>query len=200
MTPDVIERAFEPFFTTKPQGEGTGLGLSMIYGFTRQSEGYSKIDSTPERGTTIHLYLPRNHCMQETAVVTEASPTPDQVKAEGRVVLVVEDDEVVRGLVVEILEEYGFSTIQANDGPSGLEILKSKETIDLLVTDIGLPGLNGRQIADAALVERNNLKVLFMTGYAENAASSSGFLRKGMAMITKPFEMKSLINRINELI
>jgi PAS domain S-box-containing protein len=200
MTPDVIERAFEPFYTTKPQGEGTGLGLSMIYGFTRQSEGYSKIDSAPNHGTTIHLYLPRNQTTHETTESTELVPTPDQVKAEGRVVLVVEDDEIVRGLVVEILQEYGFNTIQANDGPSGLEILRGKERIDLLVTDIGLPGLNGRQIADAALVERSNLKVLFMTGYAENAASSSGFLRKNMAMITKPFEMKSLINRINELI
>jgi PAS domain S-box-containing protein len=200
MTPDVMERAFEPFFTTKPQGEGTGLGLSMIYGFTRQSEGYSKIDSEPDQGTTIHLYLPRNDCFSEAPQVDESTPTPDEVQAGGRVVLVVEDDDIVRGLVVEILEEYGFKTIQANDGPSGLEILKGKQTIDLLVTDIGLPGLNGRQIADAALVDRRNLKVLFMTGYAENAASSSGFLRKGMAMITKPFEMKSLINRINELI
>lgn len=199
MTPDVIERAFEPFFTTKPQGEGTGLGLSMIYGFTRQSEGYSKIDSTPNQGTTIHLFLPRNQSVEEVTEIVEAAPAHDHVKADGRVVLVVEDDEIVRGLVVEILVEYGFTTIQAHDGPSGLEILKSKEKIDLLVTDIGLPGLNGRQIADAALVERSNLKVLFMTGYAENAASSSGFLRKGMAMITKPFEMKALINRINEL-
>jgi PAS domain S-box-containing protein len=200
MPPDVIERAFDPFFTTKPQGQGTGLGLSMIYGFTRQSEGYSKIDSTLGAGTTLHLYLPRHQSPQPVEQAVEEKLITDTVEADGRVILVVEDDEIVRGLVSDALTELGYRILQANDGPSGLDILKSKEHIDLLVTDIGLPGLNGRQIADAALVDRMELKVLFMTGYAETAASSSGFLREGMAMITKPFEMETLTHKVNQLI
>lgn len=200
MTPDVVERAFDPFFTTKPQGQGTGLGLSMIYGFTRQSEGFSKIDSTLGVGTTLHLYLPRHISEKPHLPVIEEVKQSDSVAAKGQVILVVEDDEIVRGLVVDALKDFGFRILQANDGPSGLEILKSKQPIDLLVTDIGLPGLNGRQIADAALIERTDLKVLFMTGYAETAATSSGFLREGMAMITKPFEMEALISKVNQLI
>lgn len=196
---DVIERAFDPFFTTKMQGQGTGLGLSMIYGFTRQSEGFSTIDSALGIGTTLHIYLPRNQTQQQTLSVNEEVPCPHSVAADGQVILVVEDDETVRELVVDALKDFGFKILQANDGPSGLDILKSKQTIDLLVTDIGLPGLNGRQIADAALVDRADLKVLFMTGYAEIAAKS-GFLHQGMAMITKPFEMESLIVKVNELI
>ncbi len=200
MPPDVIDRAFDPFFTTKPLGQGTGLGLSMIYGFTRQSEGYSKIDSTLGAGTTLHLYLPRHQSEHQVVPAVEEKVISDAVEADGQVILVVEDDEIVRGLVSDALKELGFRILQANDGPSGLDILKSKEHIDLLVTDIGLPGLNGRQIADAALVDRADLKVLFMTGYAETAASSSGFLREGMAMITKPFEMETLTHKVNQLI
>lgn len=200
MPPDVIERAFDPFFTTKPQGQGTGLGLSMIYGFTRQSEGFSKIDSTVGVGTTLHIYLPRNHVQHPILTVDQQVQPSSPAIADGQVILVVEDDDIVRGLVVDALKDVGFTILQASDGPSGLDILKSKQSIDLLVTDIGLPGLNGRQIADAALVDRADLKVLFMTGYAESAAKSSGFLHKGMAMITKPFEMESLILKVNELI
>ncbi|HSH87161.1 MAG TPA: PAS domain S-box protein [Methylophilus sp.] len=200
MTPDVVERAFDPFFTTKPQGQGTGLGLSMIYGFTRQSEGFSKIESATGVGTTLHLYLPKYQVQYSALPVIEEKILLDSVTADGQVILVVEDDEIIRGLVVDALEDIGYKTLQANDGPSGLDILKSKASINLLLTDIGLPGLNGRQIADAALVERAELKVLFMTGYAETAIASSGFLREGMAMITKPFEMESLIIKINDLI
>lgn len=200
MTPDVIERAFDPFYTTKPQGQGTGLGLSMIYGFTRQSEGYSTIDSTPGAGTTVHLYLPRYEGQQEPVQALEENKVSPPIKADGRVILVVEDDEIVRGLVADALNDLGFRILLADNGPSGLEILKRNVHIDLLLTDIGLPGLNGRQIADAALLDRTHLKVLFMTGYAETAASSSGFLLEGMAMITKPFEMETLIQKVNQLL
>jgi signal transduction histidine kinase/CheY-like chemotaxis protein len=200
MPPDVIERAFDPFYTTKPQGQGTGLGLSMIYGFTRQSEGFSNIESAVGVGTTLHLYLPRFQNEYSQLPVTKDQNLIDAVSANGQVILVVEDDDIIRRLIVDALEDVGFKTLQANDGPSGLDILKSNEAINLLLTDIGLPGLNGKQIADAALVDRAELKVLFMTGYAEAAVASSGFLREGMALITKPFEMESLIAKVNELV
>ncbi|TAL25523.1 MAG: response regulator, partial [Aquabacterium sp.] len=167
MPPDVIERAFDPFFTTKPMGQGTGLGLSMIYGFARQSEGSCHISSELGLGTSVSLYLPRHQARDghdELEAQDKAEPAPAaSVPAphSGEVVLVVEDDEVVRGLVAETLAELGFSVLQACDGPSGLEMLRSHRRIDLLVTDMGLPGLNGRQMADAARVQRPQLKVLF---------------------------------------
>jgi CheY-like chemotaxis protein len=199
MDRQTIARAFEPFFTTKPTGQGTGLGLSMIYGFARQSEGQASIYSEPGHGTTLKLYLPRYRGAEETLDGTEAAAEPPRTDA-GEVVLVVEDEPIVRGLIVEILGELGYRAIEARDGPEGLAILQGVERIDLLVTDIGLPGLNGRQVADAARVARPDLKVLFMTGYAENAALASGFLEPGMALITKPFAMDVLANRIRDII
>jgi PAS domain S-box-containing protein len=199
MSPETIARAFEPFFTTKPIGQGTGLGLSMIYGFARQSDGYAKIYSELGNGTTFKLYLPRH--LGETEV---ADATPDVNDTHGagfgEVVLVVEDEPVVRSLIVDVLNDLGYLALEAADGPKGLEILQSSRQIDLLITDIGLPGLNGRQIADAGRLLRPELKVLFMTGYAENAARSSGFLEPGMTMITKPFAMEVLAARIREFI
>jgi PAS domain S-box-containing protein len=199
MTPDVIAKAFEPFFTTKPIGQGTGLGLSMIYGFARQSEGYAKIYSEVGEGTTVKLYLPRFYGEGEDA---EELPQlgEEHVSHAGETVLVIEDEAVVRGLVVEVLSELGYRALEAHDGPSGLAILQSKQRIDLLVTDIGLPGLNGRQVADAGRQLRPELKILFMTGYAENATLASGFLEPGMQMITKPFPMEKLASRIKEII
>jgi len=198
MDRETIARAFEPFYTTKPIGQGTGLGLSMVYGFTRQSEGYTRIYSQVDNGTTIKLYLPRFRGAEEQEEVESS------IKAHGtdtgEVVLVVEDEPVVRGLIVEVLSELGYRAIEADDGPKGLEILQSKRRIDLLITDIGLPGLNGRQVADGGRARRPDLKVLFMTGYAENAALASGFLEHGMAMITKPFAIDALAARIREII
>ena len=199
MSKETIARAFEPFFTTKPLGQGTGLGLSMIYGFARQSEGYARIYSEEGQGTTVKLYLPRFRGQdepEEIGIGLADAPHSDR----GEVVLVVEDEPVVRGLIVEVLGELGYQAIEAGDGLKGFEILQSKRRIDLLVTDIGLPGLNGRQMADGARVFRPDLKVLFMTGYAENAALASGFLEPGMAMITKPFAMDVLAGRIREII
>jgi PAS domain S-box-containing protein len=198
MPPEVIERAFEPFFTTKPIGQGTGLGLSMIYGFARQSEGFCRIESQVGRGTSVALYLPRH----DGDAHPEARPAPALADAgahDGEVVLVVEDEAVVRGLIVDTLRDLGYAAIEATDGPAGLDIVLGSGRIDLLVTDIGLPGLNGRQLADAARMRRPGLRVLFMTGYAENAAVAQGFLEPGMAMITKPFEMGLLAARVREM-
>ncbi len=199
MSADTIAKAFEPFFTTKPIGQGTGLGLSMIYGFARQSEGYAQIYSELGQGTTIKLYLPRHYGEAEQ---DEALPglTQEHVTDAGEIVLVVEDDSVVRALIVEVLGELGYQAIEAHDGPAGLERLRTMERVDLLVTDIGLPGLNGRQVADAGRALRPDLRVLFMTGYAENAALASGFLEPGMSMITKPFAMEALATQIRTMI
>ncbi len=199
MSKEVISRAFEPFFTTKPTGQGTGLGLSMIYGFTRQSEGYSRIYSELGKGTTIKLYLPRFRGEEDPDELPHSRAEVPGSEA-GEVVLVVEDEAVVRGLIVEVLGELGYRAIEASDGAKGLAILQSDQKIDLLVTDIGLPELNGRQVADGGRVVRPDLKILFMTGYAENAALASGFLEPGMAMITKPFAMETLAVRIREII
>lgn len=200
MTPDTIQKAFEPFFTTKPIGQGTGLGLSMIYGFARQSEGYAKIYSEVGKGTTFKLYLPRHYGEGEEDDGHHVELGDEHRAERGEVVLVVEDETAVRSLVVDVLEELGYRPIEAVDGPSGLKILQSKRRIDLLVTDIGLPGLNGRQLADAARERRPELKVLFMTGYAENATIANGFLDPGMSMITKPFAIDALATRIRRII
>jgi PAS domain S-box-containing protein len=199
MSADTIAKAFEPFFTTKPIGQGTGLGLSMIYGFAQQSEGDAKIHSELGKGTTFKLYLPRHR--GDAADEDPARPAGDAPASEdGEVVLVIEDEAVVRGLIVEELRELGYAVLEAVDGAEGLEMLHSRRRIDLLVTDIGLPGLNGRQVADAARAARPALKVLFMTGYAENAALASGFLAPGMEMITKPFAMEALAIRVRGMI
>jgi PAS domain S-box-containing protein len=199
MTPAIASRAFDPFFTTKPTGQGTGLGLSMVYGFARQSEGVAKIESALGEGTTVKIYLPRyaGAAERDEAHVPAAGEHPAQ---DGEVVLVVEDDAIVRGLIVDVLGELGYRALEAGDGPSALRILDSAQPIDLLVTDIGLPGLNGRQVADAGRARRPGLKTLFMTGYAETAASASGFLEPGMALMTKPFAMDTLAKRIREMI
>ncbi|WP_028055736.1 PAS domain S-box protein [Sphingobium bisphenolivorans] len=199
MDADTISKAFEPFFTTKPIGQGTGLGLSMIYGFAQQSEGYAKIYSEVGRGTTFKLFLPRYRGEAEEEDAAPQTGTLHQAE-EGEVVLVVEDESVVRGLILEELHELGYAALEAVDGVSGLEMLRSKRRIDLLITDIGLPGLNGRQLADAGRDLRPALKILFMTGYAENAALASGFLEPGMEMITKPFAMEALATRIRSML
>ena len=199
MDAETIARAFEPFFTTKPMGQGTGLGLSMIYGFARQSGGYAWIDSAVGRGTTVHLCLPRFEGEADAEDSTGAAAGDAAIET-GETVLVIEDEPVVRNLVVEVLEDLGYRAIEAVDGPAGLEIVQSAQRIDLLITDVGLPGLNGRQVADAARALRPDLKVLFMTGYAENAALVFGALDAGMTVITKPFTMDALATRVREII
>ncbi len=200
---DVIERVFDPFFTTKPIGKGTGLGLSMVHGFVRQSGGqvrvYSETGECATQGTTMCLYLPRH---LGPAIDDVAGPGPAiAAHGSGRPVLVIDDEPMVRMLIVEVLDEAGFRSLEAEDGPSGLRLLEQHPEIALLVTDVGLPGgMNGRQVADAARRTRPDLKVLFVTGYAENAAVGNGLLDPGMEIITKPFVMTELAAKISEMI
>ena len=200
MAPDVIAKAFDPFFTTKPIGTGTGLGLSMIYGFAKQSGGQARICSEVGRGTMVCIYLPRH--LGEAEAARPAPELADVPRAEdGQTVLVVDDEPTVRMLVSEVLEDLGYTAIEAADGAAGLKVLRSDVRIDLLVTDVGLPGgMNGRQLAEAARVARSDLKVLLITGYAENAVLGHGRLDPGMHVLTKPFAMEALASRIRELI
>ena len=200
MPPEVIARAFDPFFTTKPLGEGTGLGLSMIYGFARQSGGQVRIYSEIGQGTSVCIYLPR-HLGEAEADATRPSAAPAPVAEAGETVLVVDDEPTVRLLVTDVLEDLGYTAIEAADSVAGLRVLQSDARIDLLVTDVGLPGgMNGRQMVDAARASRPDLKVLFITGYAENALLNHGQLAPGMAVLTKPFAVDVLAARMRELI
>ena len=199
MPADVVARVFDPFFTTKPIGQGTGLGLSMVYGFVRQSGGQVRIYSEVGRGTTMGLYLPRHSGEAGDSATLGAAPASE--RGDGETVLVIEDEGTVRALIAEVLEEAGYRVIVAPDGPSGLRAFESAPRVDLLVTDVGLPGgMNGRQVADAARVIRPALKILFITGYAENAAVGNGLLERGMAVITKPFEVAALVNKVRDIV
>jgi CheY-like chemotaxis protein len=200
MPPDVIARAFDPFFTTKPLGQGTGLGLSMIYGFAKQSGGQVRINSAVGRGTTMRLYLPRHRgeAVDEDAPAHLAAAPRAEA---GQTVLVVDDEPSVRMLITEVLEELGYAAVEAADGASGLTVLRSDARIDLLVSDVGLPGgMNGRQLADAARRFRPGLKVLFITGYAEHAVLQNENLEPGMHVLTKPFALETLAERIKTII
>jgi len=195
MSPEVAQRAFDPFFTTKPMGQGTGLGLSMVYGFVRQSGGQVRIYSEPGQGTTMCLYLPR--FIGEAAGEETAPAMADAGRGDGELVLLIEDEASIRHLVAEQLEDAGYRVLAVGDGPAGLLALQGDAAIALLLTDVGLPGgLNGRQVADAARVRRPDLKVLFITGYAENAAVGNGLLEPGMEVITKPFDIHALIDKV----
>jgi len=200
MTPEVMVRAFDPFFTTKPMGQGTGLGLSMIYGFARQSGGQVRIESVPGEGTTMWLYLPRHDgLVEDGGQVGRGGEVPRSDK--GEAVLVVDDEAAVRMLVTEILDDLGYVSMEAGDGPEALAFLHSNARIDLLITDVGLPGgMNGRQVADAARAARPELPVLFITGFAENAVVGDGPLEAGMELVTKPFSMEALGTRIRDMI
>lgn len=200
MAPDTIKRAFDPFYTTKPIGEGTGLGLSMIYGFARQSNGQVRIYSELGEGTTITLYFPRAYADDEQDAVPVEHHSAS-ASAKGETVLVVDDEPAIRALITDVLTDLGYSTLEAGNGPDGLALFRSQPGIELLITDVGLPkGMNGRQLADAARVERPDLKVLFITGYAENAVIGNAQLGAGLHILTKPFAMETLASRIRDLI
>ena len=199
MTAETIAKAFDPFFTTKPIGQGTGLGLSMIYGFAQQSGGHARIRSERGLGTTVKLYLPNGADAEQV----NAASTPRETGAlmgDGEIVLVVEDDSTVRLLMVDVLKELGYQTIEAEDGEHALPIIESSQHLDLVVSDVGLPGMNGRQLAEMAMGHRPGLRVLFVTGYAATAASRADFLAPGMDMITKPFAMDDLARKVRVIL
>ena len=199
MSSEVIARAFDPFFTTKPIGQGTGLGLSMVYGFINQTGGRVSIASEEGRGTRIDLLLPCHHDAAEAPVSIDRSIEPPRA-SQGERVLVVEDEPDVRMLVVDVLKELGYRVQVACDSHEALPLLQGTEPVDLLVTDVGLPGLNGRQLAEVARQHRPGLKVLFMTGYAREAEVRGDFLDPGMDLLTKPFSIDELAQRVRQLI
>jgi signal transduction histidine kinase/CheY-like chemotaxis protein len=200
MSAETAAKAFEPFFTTKPIGQGTGLGLSMIYGFARQSGGDTKIFSELGHGTTVLLYLPRY-----VGEPLPLSPEPRPVEMQGpdrlehHTILLVEDEPVVRNVIAEVLSECGYRVLQSTDGLSGLHALETRSGIDLLITDIGLPGMNGRQLAERAVQLRPGLPVLLMTGYAEKAAVVADVVDPGMQLITKPIALDALVAKVRAL-
>lgn len=201
MSEQVLGKAFDPFFTTKPLGAGTGLGLSMVYGFALQSSGQVRLSSRPGHGTTAAFYLPRYEEQEPPQPPPLPASQPATHLSRGETVLVVDDEPAVRMLVAEVLDDLGYTALVADDSPGALAILQSPGAIDLLITDVGLPGgLNGRQLADAARVERTDLKVLFITGYAEQQVIGEHDLEAGMHVMTKPFSIHDLAERIRRLL
>jgi CheY-like chemotaxis protein len=196
MPPDVVEKAIDPFFTTKPVGEGTGLGLSMVYGFAKQSGGHLRIYSEVGHGTTIKLYLPR--ALQD-AVASDTSVV-ETPRGQGETVLVVEDDKTVRLIIREVLEELGYEVLAVSDSRPAIPLLQSSRRIDLMLSDVVLPHINGRKLAEIARVARPGLKVLFVTGYAEHATFRNEFLDPGMDMLTKPFALDALGAKVRAMI
>jgi signal transduction histidine kinase/CheY-like chemotaxis protein len=197
MSPDVLPRVFEPFFTTKPTGAGTGLGLSQVYGFVRQSGGVVRLESEPGRGTTVRLYLPGDKQFEQTGEEPKAplAARDHSAPGAGKIVLVVEDVELIRSQMVEVLRDMGCGVLEAKDGADGFRILQSDVSVDLLLTDVGLPGMNGRQLADAGRELRPGLRVLLVTGYASKALKGAP-LAAGIEVMAKPFAIDDLASKV----
>lgn len=196
MSPEVLAKAIEPFFTTKPVGGGTGLGLSMVYGFAKQSRGHLRISSEVGRGTTVKLYLPR--AWQDAVELdTPIEATP---RGQGETILVVEDDATVRLVLADVLQELGYEVLLASDARPAIPILQSERRVDLMLSDVMLPHINGRKLAEIARASRPDLKVLFVTGYAEDAAIRGDFLDAGMDLLTKPFALDALGSKVRAMI
>ncbi|QNM83962.1 response regulator [Sphingomonas sabuli] len=196
MDKETIDRVFEPFFTTKEAGKGTGLGLSQVYGFVRQSGGHIRIYSEPGAGTTVKLYLPRDHRVE----AADEEQVSDRADGGSETILVIEDHEGLREYSVGVLRELGYRVLEAEDGQTGLSILRKRPDVDLLFTDVVLPGLNGRKVADEALEFRPDIKVLFTTGYTRNAIVHNGRLDEGVSLITKPFTFDALASMVRKLL
>jgi signal transduction histidine kinase/CheY-like chemotaxis protein len=195
-----LERAFDPFFTTKEVGKGTGLGLSQVYGFVRQSSGHVRVYSEVGEGTTVKIYLPRD-AAEEARDDDRTTIFRKEHALGAETILVVEDDEALRALSVETLTELGYRTLQAGDGPAALEVLRGEENVDLMFSDVVMPGgLNGRQLAAEAVRIRPNLKVLFTTGYTRNAIVHHGRLDAGVELIGKPFSLGGLGRKIRDVL
>nr|WP_301183122.1 ATP-binding protein [Sphingomonas quercus] len=197
MDRETVDKVFDPFFTTKPIGQGTGLGLSMVYGFAKQSNGQVRIHSAPGSGTTVSIFVPAAEAPAQGDI---RSAGGDVHEGSGQSVLLVEDDDSVRLLVRDVLEELGYETFEAAEALKATELLRSGQRFDLMVSDVGLPGMNGRQLAEIARENHPDLPILFVTGYAENAAIRAGFLGTNMAMITKPFQIEVLSAKISEML
>jgi PAS domain S-box-containing protein len=196
MSPEVLAKAVDPFFTTKPVGEGTGLGLSGIYGFAKQSRGHLRIYSEVGHGTTVKLYLPR--AFQNAVDLTAVSNTPP--RGQGETILVVDDDTTVRLVISDSLKDLGYKILGASDARDAISLLRTSEHIDLLICDVVLPQVNGRKLAETARGLRLNLKVLFVSGYAEHATARGEFLDTGMDMLTKPFSLDALAAKVHAMI
>ena len=195
MSQEVISKAFDPFFTTKPAGAGTGLGLSQVHGFVRQSGGHIRIYSEPGEGTTVKIYLPRSFIRRAEA--KSETKIPESQKGRLETVLVVEDDPDVRSYVTETLRRLNYGVLEAADGETALVLLHRPGPIDLLLTDVVMPGINGRVLGDAAKQHRPELKILYMTGYSRNAIVHQGRLDPGVSLIQKPFSESTLASRVH---
>ena len=197
ISPELMEKIYEPFFTTKPIGQGTGLGLSMVYGFVQQSGGQIVLESREGEGTVVKIFLQAGEAEGEDQAVKPHQADNDGA---GQTVLVIEDDDSVRLLVQDVLEELGYNAILASHPREAVAVLSSERELDLMVSDVGLPDMNGRQLAEIARAHRSDLPILFITGYAENAAIRSNFLGTNMAMIAKPFTLDNLAAKIGEML
>jgi CheY-like chemotaxis protein len=199
MSPETLRRAFDPFFTTKPDGQGTGLGLSQVHGFLKQSGGHVKIYSEPGEGTTVKLYLPRfvgpDAAALETPVVGNLPTAPDN-----EMILVVEDDNRVRSTTVELLRELGYRVVEADSAPAALRALDTHPDISLLFTDVVMPEMNGRKLADEVMKRHPEVRILFTTGYTRNAIVHNGVLDAGVHLIIKPFTLEALAAKISDVL
>ena len=199
MTPEVVAKAFDPFFTTKGAGRGTGLGLSQVYGFVKQSGGHVKIYSEPGHGATIKVYLPRHHGAVDDSIAAKTSST-DLPRAKGETILVVEDEDAVRRLAVEGLQELGYKVVEAESGQAGLAMLERTPEVKMVFTDIVMPNMNGRQMTDEALKRRPDLRVLYTTGYTRNAVVHNGTLDPGVKLLGKPYTLAQLARGIRDIL
>ena len=197
MSPDTIDRAFEPFYTTKETGKGTGLGLSQVYGFIKQSGGHVKIYSELGEGSTVKLYLPRHD--GEEAIIPADDPAGSE-RGRGETILVVEDDDGVRQYAAEILRDLNYQMIEAKDSASALKLLDADKKFDLLLTDVVLPGKNGRELANEVEARRPGVKVIFMTGYSRNAIVHQGRLDRGIELISKPLIEGVVARKIRQVL
>jgi CheY-like chemotaxis protein len=197
MPPEVMAKAFDPFFTTKEIGKGTGLGLSQVYGFVKQSDGHVKIYSEPGRGTSVKIYLPRLVAEHDTPDRPEAV-LPELTDPSAELILVVEDDESVRRVTLEAVQELGYRTVEADGAAEALRLLGQRPDIDLLFTDVVMPDIDGRQLAEEARRQRPDLRVVFTTGYTRNAIVHHGVLDPGVRLLTKPFSLEDLAAKLRD--
>jgi CheY-like chemotaxis protein len=202
MPRDVVERAFEPFFTTKDIGKGTGLGLSMVYGFVKQSNGHVEIDSMPDRGTTVRIFLPALAAGTASDARSTDTIAPDaRARGRGETILVTEDDDGVRFYVMSALRELGYQVLEASNATAALEIIARPGTrVDLLLSDVVMPGINGRELANRARELQPNIRVLFMTGYSQDAFVHQGRLDPDIELIEKPFRSERLAARVRAML